>query len=183
MLTPSFVAKNNITHVINCAFPQDSPGWFQRTYRSRYICLGAVDDINANILRWYPAFENVMSRMLREGTGTVFVHCQCGINRSAFLSLTYIAKNFGFEYEEAVKILKRQRPCMFTNSVYMKQTREFVNGCVQSEKDSRVERIGDIDGDTGLSSSGACARDEGNQDKTERTHGLIKSPPATETVT
>ena len=169
MLTASFVSKHNITHVINCAMPEDSPPWFRGLYRSRYKCLSAVDSLNANILRWYFIFEQTMSAMLREkGSGTVFVHCQCGINRSAFLSLTYITKNFGFDFEETVKSLKRQRPCMFTNPIYMKQTKEFVSslhGRVPGEKDSRNSRLGLLDGNSGLGSSGVGAGNAGNQDK------------------
>ena len=143
MLTPSFVQKYKITHVINCAMPEDSPVWFRRQASvapmapSRYECLGAQDQLDVNILSWYPRFEEILCRMLREpGSQTIFVHCQCGINRSAFLTLTYITKNYGLPYDETFKSLKRQRPCMFTNSVFTKQTKEFVNGRVQSEKDS-----------------------------------------------
>jgi hypothetical protein len=128
-----------------------------------------VDSLNANILHWYFIFEQTMSAMLREkGSGTVFVHCQCGINRSAYLSLTYITKNFGFDFEETVKSLKRQRPCMFTNPIYMKQTKEFVSslhGRVPGEKDSRNSRLGLLDGNSGLGSSGVSAGNEGDQDK------------------
>jgi hypothetical protein len=128
-----------------------------------------VDSPNANILHWYFIFEQTMSAMLREkGSGTVFVHCQCGINRSAFLSMTYITKNFGFDFDETVKSLKRQRPCMFTNPIYMKQTKEFVSslhGRVSSEEDSGDKRLGILDGNSGLGSSGTRSGYAGNQDK------------------
>jgi protein-tyrosine phosphatase len=154
MLTPSFFRKHSITHVINCAFPADSPAWFRKAYPDRYVCLNAADSVDVNILDWYPAFEEALSRFLREGNGTIFVHCQCGINRSAFLALTYIVQKFGMPYEKSLVSLKRQRPCMFTNSVFRKQTEEFTNGRVQNSQDPgpRSERI--VDGDSGLSSSG-----------------------------
>lgn len=157
MLTPSFFRKNNITHVINCAFPTHSPEWFRKAYPTRYVCLNAIDSPDANILDWYPAFEATLSTFLREGTGTVFVHCQCGINRSAFLTLTYIVLKFGLPYEKTFWTLRRQRPCMFSNPVFRKQTEEFTNGCIQDSQDkgSGSKRI--LNGNTGLGSSGTGA--------------------------
>ena len=134
MLTPSFCNKYNITHVINCAFPADSPRWFRDRYMSRYACIGALDTPNHNILDWYEGFEETLTDFLRQGDGTIFVHCQCGINRSAFLTLTYITTHYGLEYEKTFNDLKRQRPCMFSNTVFRKQTEEFVNGRLQGAK-------------------------------------------------
>ena len=36
-ITPS------ITHVINCASDEMSPGWFKSKYPERYVCLNAID--------------------------------------------------------------------------------------------------------------------------------------------
>jgi len=119
--------------------------------------LNAIDSQDANILKWYPLFEDALSAFLRESDGTVFVHCQCGINRSAFLALTYIVEKYGLPYEKTLLGLKRQRPCMFTNSVFRKQTEEFTNGRVQNPQDegSSGERI--VNGNAGLGSSRAGA--------------------------
>ena len=158
MLSPSFSRRHNITHVINCAFPDDSPQWFQRAYPTRYVCLSAQDSAAVNILNWYPKFDETLTAFLRDPKcGTVFVHCQCGINRSAFLTLTYVTKHYGLKYDTILASLKRQRPCMFTNPVFRMQTEEFVNGRVPDSQDegSRSERI--INGDSGLSPPGTGA--------------------------
>lgn len=157
MLTPSFFRRNSITHVINCAFPEHSPEWFRKAYPTRYACMNATDTLESNILDWYPQFEATLSAFLREGNGTVFIHCQCGINRSAFLTLTYIVQKFGLPYEKTFWNLKRQRPCMFSNPVFRKQTEEFTNGRIQNPQDAGPwsERI--VDGDTGLGPSGSGA--------------------------
>ena len=116
MLTPAFCRRYSITHVINCAYPTACPEWFSKAFPSRYVCLDAIDALNVNILDWYPAFEESMSAFLRDpGAQTIFVHCQCGINRSAFLALTYVTTHYGLPYETSFKALKQQRPCMFTN--------------------------------------------------------------------
>jgi protein-tyrosine phosphatase len=155
MLTPGFVHKHNITHVINCALPDDSPFWFRNAHPVQYMCLNALDSVDVNILDWYPKFERVLTAFLRvSGAGTVFVHCQCGINRSAFLALTYVTTHYGWPYEPMLISLKRQRPCMFTNPVFRKQTEEFVNGRLQNSKDEGAGRERIVDGDSGLSPSG-----------------------------
>lgn len=137
MVTSSFCHRYNITHVINCAFPEDSPIWFRQAYPTRYACLGALDSIHVDILEWYPAFEEVLGRFLRDpACGVVFIHCQCGINRSAFLTLTYVCRRFHQEYDVAMKQAHDQRPCMFTNPVFMKLTKEFINGRLQGAEGS-----------------------------------------------
>jgi len=136
MLTPAFIRKYGITHVINCAYPEHSPEWFRSSFPNRYACLKAEDSINVNILNWFPLFEETLTSFLREpGSNTIFIHCQCGINRSAFLALTYVTSHYGLPYESMFGMMKRQRPCMFTNPVFRKQTEEFVNGRIQNSED------------------------------------------------
>lgn len=116
ILTPDFVKKHNITHVINCAFDIDCPAWFQTEFPSNYKCLNAEDDIKVNILDWYPEFERTMHSFLREeGSKNVYVHCQCGINRSGFLCLAFMCNRLSIDFNTAVKSILSQRPCALTN--------------------------------------------------------------------
>ena len=137
-LRPAFVDQHKITHVINCAFDDDSPTWFRRLHPAKYACMGASDSLEHNILSWFPAFEQVMKLFLRDGNGTVYVHCQAGINRSAFLSLLYVVKNFHIELNALIESTKRQRSCMFTNPAFRTQVEEFINGRLSSEKNSGI---------------------------------------------
>lgn len=160
-LRPAFIQQHRITHVINCAFHEDSPTWFREVFPDKYVCLEAIDSANQNILNWYPKFEETMQRFLREGNGTVYVHCQAGINRSAFLALVYVCKNFNMNIDSLMVVTKRQRPCMFSNSTFRKQVEEFINGCLSCEKN---EGVGILDGDrrdAGLGSSRHCSEPEG----------------------
>jgi protein-tyrosine phosphatase len=126
-MSDMFAYKHNITHVINCAFDQDSPLWFRTKYPSRYVCLEAYDSPVHNILDWYPKFEATMHRFLQQGNGTVYVHCQAGMNRSAFLALTYVCKNFGLDMDATIKATLLQRPIMFQNPIFMNQVKEFIS--------------------------------------------------------
>lgn len=121
-LDEEFVERHSITHVINCAFDEDSPKWFRQKYPNKYACLNAPDDLSSNILDWYPAFEESMQKFLSEvGSRTIYIHCQCGINRSGYLCLLYSCKKLRFDYNEVVKSILTQRPCALTNPSFRKQ--------------------------------------------------------------
>lgn len=131
MLTIPFMKQYGITHVINCATDEDCPPWWQMVYPTRYAVLNAIDSAHVNILDWYRQFEATMHGFLREeGSGVVYVHCQAGINRSGFLTLAYAVKNLGMPFEGLIASVRRQRPCILQNPVFMNQVKEFVNGCV-----------------------------------------------------
>lgn len=153
-LTPRFISTYTITHVINCAFDEDSPMWFRLAYLDRYACMEAQDSPLHNILSWYPLFEAYMKKFLRESHGVVYVHCQAGMNRSAFLALAYVCKHFSMIPEDMIPRLQQQRPCMFQNVVYRNQVKDFINGYLQSTQNpGNVDKRNDI-GDTRLRSSG-----------------------------
>ena len=135
-LTPEFVEKYGITHVINCAQDEFSPPWWRNRYPSKYKVLNAIDSLQSNILEWYPEFEATLHQFLREGTGMVYVHCQAGMNRSASLALAYTCKNLGMEFGQLVSSVRRQRPCILQNQVFMKQVKEFVNGRLQDSENT-----------------------------------------------
>jgi predicted protein tyrosine phosphatase len=126
MVTPAFIAKHNITHVINCAQDSDSPQWFRDHNPNKYFCINAHDNAQVNITDWYTLFSNTMDRFLRDSDSkVVFVHCQCGINRSGFLTLLYCVRKFGYEFESTAKMILAQRPCALTNPAFRQQVMKY----------------------------------------------------------
>jgi len=126
-LTPDNVKKYNITHVINCAFDKDSPSWFRNAYPRNYVCMNAIDNLACDIREWYSFFEKSMDQFRTDPTSkTIYVHCQCGVNRSGFLTLMYICKKFHYSFDNAVHAILRQRPSALTNQSFMKQAMEFL---------------------------------------------------------
>jgi len=127
MLTPEFVKQNNISHVINCAEDIDSPKWFRQTHPDKYMCLYAEDTVDSDITKWFPQFKECMNAFLAErSSSVVYVHCQCGINRSAFLTLLYLCLKFQFPFENTVRSMLIQRPCCLTNPVFRLQVSEYI---------------------------------------------------------
>jgi hypothetical protein len=125
---PDFIKQHSITHVINCAFDDDSPPSFREAFPHKYKCLNAIDSLDAYILYWYPEFESTMQKFLQDPScQTVFVHCQCGINRSGFLCVAYACKKLGYPYDEVIRSILKQRPCALTNPKYRLQVYYFCN--------------------------------------------------------
>ena len=126
-LTPRFALNNNITHVINCAFDEDSPEWFRQSNPQRYYCLNAVDSLEANITDKFEEFEEVLNKFIQDpDSNMIYVHCQCGINRSGFLSLLYGCKKFGYSYDNMAQTILKQRPCALTNPTFKYHCYQFV---------------------------------------------------------
>ena len=163
-LTPKFVFERGISHVINCAFPGDSPAWYEAKYPTRYRCLSAPDTPHHQILDWYPAFESILQSFLRETSGgVVYVHCQAGINRSACLALTYVCTKFHMDGEIMLEAFRRQRPCVVQNSVYKEQVMSFINGCLSRAENPGYAIRGTDNGNTGLGAS-RCGADVARSD-------------------
>ena len=163
-LTPKFVFERGITHVMNCAFPKDSPAWFASKFPDKYLCLSAPDTLTHWILDWYPQFEQTLQSFLRApGGGVVYVHCQAGMNRSAFLALAYVCSRFHMDGETMLEAFKRQRPCMFQNQVYRGQVLNFLNGCLSRSENPGQSVRGTDDGNAGLRPPG-CGSDSAGVD-------------------
>jgi predicted protein tyrosine phosphatase len=125
--TPELAQKGNFTHVINCATKEDGPEWFSQAHPDKYAILNAVDSVDVNILNWYPLFERVMFNFLRDpGSRNIYVHCQCGINRSAYLALAFVCRTFGFQLKTLAHSLVAQRPCTLSNPSFWRQVSDFV---------------------------------------------------------
>jgi len=133
MLTPAFVKKHEITHVINCAQEVDSPSWFKERYPEKYYCVDAIDSHHVNILKWYPNFKAILKIFLQAtDSKKIFVHCQCGINRSIFLALMYVCQEFKFPFEKTEFAVLRQRPCAMTNIKFRQQVFDALSKDVKS---------------------------------------------------
>lgn len=116
-----------ITHVINCAEEEFNSEFFRLYYPENTVCLGAHDNIKEDITKYYPAFEDAMHKFLSDpNCRIVYVHCECGINRSGFLILIYMCLKLGLTLEEAVRAIQIQRPCALTNPSFKKQVIDYI---------------------------------------------------------
>lgn len=121
------MTKYGITHVVNCANDSFGNRNFKASWSERYACIGAIDSEQEDITKWYPEFEKKMNEFMIDPTcEVIYVHCECGINRSACLVLMYLCIKFGYSPETIAKSIIMQRPCVFTNKAFMSQSIEYI---------------------------------------------------------
>ena len=116
-----------VTHMVNCAEDKFGNILFKAKWPQKYACIGAIDSEQEDITKWYPEFEKKMNEFMADPScEVIYVHCQCGINRSAFLTLMYLCIKFGYAPETIGKSMIMQRPCVFTNKAFMAQSIEYI---------------------------------------------------------
>ena len=117
-----------ISHVVNCAEEWVSEGnWFTIEFPNRFACIGAIDHKTEDITKWYPSFENTMNQFLSDtACRSIYVHCECGINRSGFLLLMYLCIKFGMSPEVVATNILKQRPCALTNPSFRVQAIDYI---------------------------------------------------------
>lgn len=126
-LTRDNIKRYNISHVVNCGFPKDSPEWFRQENPDNYATVYAVDSEDADIVGWYPLFQTYMNQFLADKRCTgVYVHCQAGINRSGFLCLLYMCMKFKYSMDVCIRAILLQRPCALQNPKFREQVTEYI---------------------------------------------------------
>lgn len=123
-ITEKIFERYDITHAVNCAGPIFNIPWIPT---DKYKCINAEDSTEFDITSVYPLFESIMNKFLADSNcKSIYVHCQAGINRSAFLVLMYVCIKFQYKMDYAVKNILLQRPCCFRNSAFRKQVTEYI---------------------------------------------------------
>lgn len=126
-LTPDFMAKNKITHVINCASEGDVPSFVSEKLKNNYVVLNSIDSYHVNITDWFPTYALNMNKFLQDrNCHMVYVNCQAGMNRSGFLTVLYACLKFKYKFEDACRAVVLQRPCALMNPIFYKQVEEYI---------------------------------------------------------
>ncbi len=127
LLSPQFKETHSITHVVNCAYDESCPQWVRFQLKDKYECINAADSHEHDITDWYPQFKQVMDRFLNDpDCKTIYVHCHCGINRSAFLCLLYLCLKFDYSLETVIKSMTLQRGCTLLNPNFREQVVAYI---------------------------------------------------------
>ena len=128
-ITIQLLHKYNITHIVNCAYGdvRSHSKMIEQEYIGRYAKIAAEDSLQADITEWYPVFELMMNEFLADpACKTVYIHCVCGVNRSAFLLLMYICFKFGQDMKTAATEMMKCRPCIFENTTFRRQVEDYI---------------------------------------------------------
>lgn len=116
-LSKSFLKSLNVTHVVNCATNDACPLYIPS---KQYACIHAIDGTEP-IMKWYPKFKHVLDAFLTDPMcQNIYIHCQCGINRSVALTLAYVVRTYNVPVKTCFKKMLAQRPCILTNPSFLK---------------------------------------------------------------
>lgn len=132
--------KLGITHVLTAIlgvspiFPNDF------TYKNVPI----RDVPGESIAIYFNQSNDYISKAIKGG-GKVFVHCICGVSRSATLVAAYLMKEYGMTCDQAVDHLQRRRACVEPNEGFKKQLEDFQNAVQHEDIASILESSGLVD--------------------------------------
>lgn len=123
-MTPEFIKEKHITHVINCAEDLFAPEHVK--IPGRYVCMNARDTLTTQIFLHYPQFSETLKTFLKDPEcENVYVHCQAGMNRSAFLVCAWLVMELDMSPIDAISRIVEERPCVMTNLAFLQQLFEF----------------------------------------------------------
>jgi len=114
----------NVTPSISNYYPDDYT----------YYNYGATDLSNSSLLGFYERFY----RLLTENPDEVwFVHCFAGKSRSVALVLYYLMRTYDLSLERAIRHLKRCRPCININQVFIDE----IKSLTQTSKPNQTSKL------------------------------------------
>ncbi|CAK9025917.1 unnamed protein product [Durusdinium trenchii] len=83
----------------------------------------SIDDSPLEALK--PHFATAMDFIQKSSSTNVLVHCISGISRSSTLVIAYVMKTLQVSFEEAWQLVKEKRACVYPNSGFQEQLRDF----------------------------------------------------------
>ena len=109
-----------ITHIVNAVLAIEPA--FPDKYE--YLSVDLRDISNENIENEFDKVNEFIDLALSNG-GKVLVHCIAGVSRSASLVASYLINKKNLSFDEALKILKNNRPKIEPNNGFKKQLQEI----------------------------------------------------------
>ena len=106
------LASEGVTAIVNCAgmicanhFP----------HRFHYLKLNLLDTAREDISAVFYDVLDFIDGTIEQEHGTVFVHCQHGVSRSATLVIAYVMWKRGLAYDDALELVRAARPTVNPN--------------------------------------------------------------------
>lgn len=116
--------KSKVTHFLNVASEVEISDRVDHGYKKIAI---NDDDINCDIRSILLDCINYIDMVISHG-GSVCVHCLEGKSRSVSVCIAYMCCKLGWDFDEALKWMKQQRPCIDIYPLYLQQLRTYIKG-------------------------------------------------------
>lgn len=121
-----------VTHIVTAILGVDPK--FPEKFE--YINIPIRDIPTENINVYFNKSNKFISSALKGG-GKVFVHCVCGVSRSATLLAAFMMEEYGMTCDEAIDRLKIKRQIVNPNKGFVDQLEKFS----QELQDDRIEQF------------------------------------------
>ena len=113
--------RMNIKYILNCAIecknttlPKDI----------KELHLKIRDNINFDIIPFFKQSNDFINQVRGAG-GKILIHCKLGISRSAAIVIAYLIKYYGFNFNSALKFIKKQRERINPNAGFIEQLKQY----------------------------------------------------------
>ena len=113
--------RMNIKYILNCAIeckntilPKDI----------KELHLKIRDNINFDIIPFFKQSNDFINQVRGVG-GKILIHCKLGISRSAAIVIAYLIKYYGFNFNSALKFIKKQRERINPNAGFIEQLKQY----------------------------------------------------------
>jgi protein-tyrosine phosphatase len=105
-----FLQQNNIQAIINCTINEPFNDYFEdkNTFRLAINDSRDTDNISTFKSEIISCIEFIESNL--DDNKAVYVHCYWGLMRSATVIAGYLIKKYNITHEDAIQIIKEQRP-------------------------------------------------------------------------
>ncbi|KAG0692623.1 Dual specificity protein phosphatase 13 isoform A [Chionoecetes opilio] len=123
------IKDNGITHVLNAAqgtnnhaysgYVGTNPTYYGKLRNVKFMGIPAMDMPSFYIRPYLRQAADFIDKALKEG-GRVFVHCVCGISRSASLVVAFLMLKRGMNVTTAVSTIKKKRN-VYPNQGFLSQ--------------------------------------------------------------
>jgi hypothetical protein len=109
-----------ITHIVTIVSGIDPIYPDNFTYKIVHIC----DNSRTQIYDHFDQCVEFIDTAIRDG-GKVYVHCMCGVSRSATIVAAYLIKIHKYNDEKAIQLLKDSRACINPNEGFRQQLKLY----------------------------------------------------------
>ena len=118
---PDILARHYITHIVT--LDKNLAPMFPRKYTYRTVPL--EDVATENIGKYFNATSKFIKQHIRRDSANVLVHCGTGNSLSVCFIAAYLIKIHDYSIGMALKLIRRQRPKIKPNAVFLSQLSNY----------------------------------------------------------
>ena len=125
-----------ISHILNVTPAKEAniqagvPNYFEKMTKTfTYKRIPVYDAPTSDLLQYADATVSFISTGLHHGS--VLVHCQRGVSRSATCIIFFLMRRAGMRFDNAIELCKSNRPIVNPISAFVRQLQDYEKKCIR----------------------------------------------------